>query len=93
MLKVEVKGRVVATFQIFKNCLLYLSSFNFLFFYSFLLFCFQEGSDHDEGEDADAEEDEYDLAGDETSEDSDSEELEDKDNYGQLQLFLHSEAK
>ncbi|CAG01175.1 unnamed protein product, partial [Tetraodon nigroviridis] len=38
-----------------------------------------EGSDHDEGEDAEAEEDEYDLAGDETSEDSDSEELDEKE--------------
>lgn len=49
--------------------------------------CFQEGSDHDEGEDADAEEDEYDLAGDETSEDSDSEELDEKGEYNEQQLF------
>ncbi len=39
---------------------------------------FQEGSDHEEGEDADGEEDDFDMAGDETSDDSDSEELEEK---------------
>lgn len=42
-----------------------------------MLLFFQEGSDHEEGEDADAEEEESDV-GDETSEDSDSEELEEK---------------
>lgn len=63
--------------------------YRFIFYFlQFPFVCFQEASDHDEGEDADAEEDEYDLAGDETSEDSDSEELDDKGNHGQLQLFL-----
>lgn len=51
----------------------------FLLFEILLFLSSQEGSDHEEGEDADAEEDEYDLAGDEMSgEDSDSEELEEK---------------
>lgn len=58
-----------------------------LFVFIFPFVCFQEGSDHDEGEDADAEEDEYDLAGDETSEDSDSEELDEKGEHNQQQLF------
>nr|XP_046234853.1 kinesin-like protein KIF21A isoform X2 [Scatophagus argus] len=39
-----------------------------------------ECSDHEEGEDADGEEDDFDMAGDETSEESDSEELEEKEN-------------
>lgn len=64
----------------FKQSTLVLVSFPFV--------CFQEGSDHDEAEDADAEEDEYDLAGDETSEDSDSEELDEKGDYSQPQLFF-----
>lgn len=38
----------------------------------------QEGSDHEEGEDADGEEEDFDMAGDETSDESDSEELEEK---------------
>ncbi|TNM91392.1 hypothetical protein fugu_019772 [Takifugu bimaculatus] len=50
-------------------------------------------SDHDEAEDADAEEDEYDLAGDETSEDSDSEELDEKGEYNRPQLFYPSRLK
>uniref|UniRef100_A0A8D3CC95 Kinesin family member 21A n=1 Tax=Scophthalmus maximus TaxID=52904 RepID=A0A8D3CC95_SCOMX len=40
----------------------------------------QEGSDHEEGEDADGEEEDFDLAGEETSDESDSEELEEKEN-------------
>ncbi|XP_037616162.1 kinesin-like protein KIF21A isoform X1 [Sebastes umbrosus] len=40
----------------------------------------EEGSDHEEGEDADVEEEDSDMAGDETSDGSDSEELEEKDN-------------
>ncbi|XP_020494416.1 kinesin-like protein KIF21A isoform X2 [Labrus bergylta] len=39
-----------------------------------------EGSDHEEGEDADGEEEDFDMVGDETSDESDSEELEEKDN-------------
>ncbi|KAI3366866.1 hypothetical protein L3Q82_009516 [Scortum barcoo] len=39
-----------------------------------------EGSDHEEGEDADGEEEDFDIAGDETSDESDSEELEEKEN-------------
>uniref|UniRef100_A0A4W6E4V5 Kinesin family member 21A n=1 Tax=Lates calcarifer TaxID=8187 RepID=A0A4W6E4V5_LATCA len=39
----------------------------------------QEGSDHEEGEDADGEEEDFDMAGEETSDDSDSEELEEKE--------------
>ncbi|XP_068163068.1 kinesin-like protein KIF21A isoform X2 [Antennarius striatus] len=39
-----------------------------------------EGSDHEEGEDADGEEEDFDIVGDEISEDSDSEELEEKEN-------------
>uniref|UniRef100_A0A8D0CWK1 Kinesin family member 21A n=1 Tax=Sander lucioperca TaxID=283035 RepID=A0A8D0CWK1_SANLU len=42
--------------------------------------CRQEGSDHEEGEDADGEEEDFDMAGDETSDDSDSDELEEKEN-------------
>lgn len=42
------------------------------------LLCCQEGSDHEEGEDADGEEEDFDMAGDETSDESDSEELEEK---------------
>uniref|UniRef100_A0A7N6A372 Kinesin motor domain-containing protein n=1 Tax=Anabas testudineus TaxID=64144 RepID=A0A7N6A372_ANATE len=41
--------------------------------------CHQEGSE--EGEDADGEEDDFDMAGEETSEESDSEELEEKENF------------
>lgn len=67
--------------------------FVLFFFFTFSFCCFQEGSDHDEGEDADAEEDEYDLAGDETSDDSDSEELDEKGNYSQLQLFYAVKQK
>ncbi|XP_041637095.1 kinesin-like protein KIF21A isoform X2 [Cheilinus undulatus] len=37
-------------------------------------------SDHEEGEDADGEEEDFDMAGDETSDESDSEELEEKEN-------------
>ncbi|XP_038594438.1 kinesin-like protein KIF21A isoform X2 [Micropterus salmoides] len=39
-----------------------------------------EGSDHEDGEDADGEEEDFDVAGDETSDGSDSEELEEKEN-------------
>ncbi|XP_070785480.1 kinesin-like protein KIF21A [Enoplosus armatus] len=39
-----------------------------------------DGSDHEEGEDADGEEEDFDVAGDETSDESDSEELEEKEN-------------
>ncbi|KAM4569730.1 kinesin-like protein KIF21A [Odontesthes bonariensis] len=39
-----------------------------------------EGSDHDDGEDADAEDEDYDIAAEETSDESDSEELEEKEN-------------
>uniref|UniRef100_A0A3B4UGC7 Kinesin family member 21A n=1 Tax=Seriola dumerili TaxID=41447 RepID=A0A3B4UGC7_SERDU len=39
-----------------------------------------EGSDHDEGEDADGDEEDFDMAGEETSDESDSEELEEKEN-------------
>lgn len=42
-----------------------------------MFFC-QEVSDHEEGEDADGEEEDFDMAGDETSDESDSEELEEK---------------
>lgn len=42
------------------------------------LLCCQEGSDHEEGEDADGEEEDFDMVGDETSDESDSEELEEK---------------
>ncbi|XP_030575668.1 kinesin-like protein KIF21A isoform X2 [Archocentrus centrarchus] len=50
-------------------------------FYSLLfLSIHQEGSDHEEGEDADGEEEDFDMAGEETSEESDSEELEEKEN-------------
>uniref|UniRef100_A0A8C3B1W7 Kinesin family member 21A n=1 Tax=Cyclopterus lumpus TaxID=8103 RepID=A0A8C3B1W7_CYCLU len=40
----------------------------------------QEGSDHEEGEEADGEEEDFDIPGDDTSDDSDSEELEEKEN-------------
>uniref|UniRef100_A0A7N8XMD3 Kinesin family member 21A n=1 Tax=Mastacembelus armatus TaxID=205130 RepID=A0A7N8XMD3_9TELE len=40
----------------------------------------QEGSDHEEGEDANGEEEDFDIAGEETSDGSDSEELEEKEN-------------
>ncbi|XP_068442402.1 kinesin-like protein KIF21A isoform X2 [Clinocottus analis] len=40
----------------------------------------EEGSDHEEGEEADAEEEDFDIPGDDTSDDSDSEELEEKEN-------------
>lgn len=43
-----------------------------------LLPFYQEGSDHEEGEDADGEEEDFEMAGDETSEESDSEELDEK---------------
>lgn len=43
-----------------------------------VLVCRQEGSDHEEVEDADGEEEEFDMAGEETSDESDSEELEEK---------------
>lgn len=75
----------------FKQSTLVLVSFRFVRAFPFV--CFQEGSDHDEAEDADAEEDEYDLAGDETSEDSDSEELDEKGEYSQPQLFCPSRLK
>lgn len=75
----------------FKRSTLVLVSFRFVWAFPFV--CFQEGSDHDEAEDADAEEDEYDLAGDETSEDSDSEELDEKGEYSQPQLFRQSRLK
>uniref|UniRef100_A0A7N9APL7 Kinesin family member 21A n=1 Tax=Mastacembelus armatus TaxID=205130 RepID=A0A7N9APL7_9TELE len=39
-----------------------------------------EGSDHEEGEDANGEEEDFDIAGEETSDGSDSEELEEKEN-------------
>uniref|UniRef100_A0A3B4XGE8 Kinesin family member 21A n=1 Tax=Seriola lalandi dorsalis TaxID=1841481 RepID=A0A3B4XGE8_SERLL len=39
-----------------------------------------EGSDHEEGEDADGDEEDFDIAGEETSDESDSEELEEKEN-------------
>uniref|UniRef100_A0A3Q0QV88 Kinesin family member 21A n=1 Tax=Amphilophus citrinellus TaxID=61819 RepID=A0A3Q0QV88_AMPCI len=53
----------------------------FVAFYSLLfLSIHQEGSDHEEGEDADGEEEDFDMAGEETSEESDSEELEEKEN-------------
>ncbi|KAM9334492.1 kinesin-like protein KIF21A [Symphorus nematophorus] len=39
-----------------------------------------EGSDHEEVEDADGEEEDFEMAGDETSDESDSEELEEKEN-------------
>lgn len=49
-------------------------------FILFFLFVWhhQEGSDHEEGEDADGEEEDFDMAGEETSDESDSEELEEK---------------
>ncbi|XP_034382277.1 kinesin-like protein KIF21A isoform X2 [Cyclopterus lumpus] len=40
----------------------------------------EEGSDHEEGEEADGEEEDFDIPGDDTSDDSDSEELEEKEN-------------
>uniref|UniRef100_A0A673CD88 Kinesin-like protein KIF21A n=1 Tax=Sphaeramia orbicularis TaxID=375764 RepID=A0A673CD88_9TELE len=46
------------------------------FLYVFV--CQQEGSDHEDGEDADGEEEDFDIAGDESSEESDSEELDEK---------------
>uniref|UniRef100_A0A673CCV2 Kinesin-like protein KIF21A n=1 Tax=Sphaeramia orbicularis TaxID=375764 RepID=A0A673CCV2_9TELE len=48
------------------------------FLYVFV--CQQEGSDHEDGEDADGEEEDFDIAGDESSEESDSEELDEKEN-------------
>ncbi|XP_070847961.1 kinesin-like protein KIF21A isoform X2 [Chaetodon trifascialis] len=49
-------------------------------FFMCVLPCCQEGSDHEEGEDADGEEEDEDMVGDETSDESDSEELEEKEN-------------
>ncbi|KAG8005713.1 Kinesin-like protein KIF21A, partial [Nibea albiflora] len=49
-------------------------------FFMCVLICRQEGSDHEEGEDADGEEEDFDMAGEETSDESDSEELEEKEN-------------
>lgn len=43
-----------------------------------LLLIPQEGSGHEDGEDADGEDEDFDLEGDETSDESDSEELEEK---------------
>lgn len=40
--------------------------------------CSQEGSEHEGGMDADVEDEDFDMAGDETSDESDSEELEEK---------------
>ncbi|XP_054481005.1 kinesin-like protein KIF21A [Anoplopoma fimbria] len=40
----------------------------------------EEGSSHEEGEEADGEEEDFDVVGDETSDDSDSEDLEEKEN-------------
>lgn len=48
---------------------------------------YQEGSDHEEGEDADGEEEDFDIVGDETSDDSDSEELEEKGRIKCNRLF------
>ena len=54
-----------------------------------VLVCYQEGSDHEEGEDADVEEEDSDMAGDETSDGSDSEELEEKGKANRyVQLLL-----
>ena len=50
----------------------------FIVFTLYLLLHLQEGSDHEEGEDADGEEEVFDVAGEETSDDSDTEELEEK---------------
>lgn len=42
------------------------------------LFILQEGSGHEDGEDADGEDEDFELEGDETSDESDSEELDEK---------------
>lgn len=57
-----------------------------------LLPFYQEGSDHEEGEDADGEEEDFEMAGDETSEESDSEELDEKGTAIQMEGIIKIRA-
>ena len=50
----------------------------------------QEGSDHEEGEEADGEEEDFEMVGEETSDESDSEELEEKGKHTVLMYGLFS---
>lgn len=47
-------------------------------YYGHSVFVQQDGSDHEEGEDADGEEEDFDMAGEDASDESDSEDQEEK---------------
>uniref|UniRef100_A0A3Q2XI51 Kinesin family member 21A n=1 Tax=Haplochromis burtoni TaxID=8153 RepID=A0A3Q2XI51_HAPBU len=78
--KKEKKKKKRYVFKLAHSCEALVRSWKCVRITARLLPFYQEGSDHEEGEDADGEEEDFEMAGDETSEESDSEELDEKEN-------------
>uniref|UniRef100_A0A3B4F9I6 Kinesin-like protein KIF21A n=1 Tax=Pundamilia nyererei TaxID=303518 RepID=A0A3B4F9I6_9CICH len=78
--KKEKKKKKRYMFKLAHSCEALVRSWKCVRITARLLPFYQEGSDHEEGEDADGEEEDFEMAGDETSEESDSEELDEKEN-------------
>uniref|UniRef100_A0A3P9CH18 Kinesin family member 21A n=1 Tax=Maylandia zebra TaxID=106582 RepID=A0A3P9CH18_9CICH len=78
--KKEKKKKKRYMFKLAHSCEALVRSWKCVRITARLLPFYQEGSDHEEGEDADGEEEDFEMVGDETSEESDSEELDEKEN-------------